>query len=95
MRVLKMLVILLIMAAGAVFAVLNPQPVGLDYYFGTLELPLSVVVVAALAVGALIGMLAGLGAMLGLRRENSRLRRRERLAAAEVNNLRTIPIKEH
>jgi len=90
-----MLVILLIMAAGAVFAVLNPQPVGLDYYFGTLELPLSVVVVAALAVGALIGMLAGLGAMLGLRRENSRLRRRERLAAAEVNNLRTIPIKEH
>ena len=95
MRVLKMLVILLAMVAGSVFAVLNPQPVGVDYYFGKFELPLSVVVVAALGIGALLGMLAGLGAMLGLKRENSRLRRRERLTAEDVSNLRTIPIKEH
>ena len=95
MRVLKILVILLVMAAGAIFAVLNPHPVSVDYYFGEFVLPLSVMVVAALGIGALLGMLAGLSAMLGLKRENSRLRRRERQTAEEVNNLRAIPIKEH
>jgi len=94
MRVLKMLVILLVMAAGAIFAVLNPHPVSLDYYFGKLELPLSVVVVATLGVGALLGMLAGFGAILALKRENSRLRRRARQTADEVNHLRPIPVKE-
>ena len=94
MRVLKILLILLVMAAGAIFAVLNPHPVRVDYYFGRLELPLAVVVVSALGGGALLGMLAGLSAVLGMKRENARLRRRERLTAEEVNNLRTLPIKE-
>ena len=95
MRVLKILVILLLTAAGAIFAVLNPHPVLVDYYFGRLELPVAVVVVAALGGGALLGMLAGLRAVLGMKRENARLRRRARLTAEEVNNLRTLPIKEH
>lgn len=94
MRVLKMLIILLVMAGGAIFAVLNPRPVSLDFYFGELELPLSVVVVAALGIGGLLGMLAGFTAMLAAKRENARLRRRERQQAEEVNNLRTIPVKE-
>jgi len=94
MRILKMLVIVLVMAAGALFAVLNPHPVRLDYYFGKLELPVSVVVVATLGIGALLGMLAGFSAMLALKRENARLRRRERQTAEEVNNLRAIPLKE-
>lgn len=94
MRVLKILIVLLVMAAGAAFAVLNPHLVTLDYYFGKFELPLSVVVVAALGIGALLGMLAGVRAIVTLKRENARLRRRERQTAEEVNNLRTIPIKE-
>ena len=48
----------------------------------------------ALGVGALLGMLAGLGSILGLKRDNARLRRREKLAVEEVNNLRSIPIRE-
>jgi putative membrane protein len=95
MRVVKVLVILLVMGAGAAFAVLNPLPVNVDFYFDRVELPLSAVVVGAFASGAVLGMLAALGAMLGLKRENSRLRRRERLATEEVNNLRRIPVKEH
>lgn len=94
MRVLKILIVLLVMAAGAIFAILNPHAVSLDLYFGKLELPLSVVVVAALGIGAMLGMLAGFSTMLALKRENTRLRRRERQTAVEVNNLRAIPIKE-
>jgi putative membrane protein len=94
MRLLKLLVILLLMALGAALAVMNPENVLVDYYFGRRELPLAVMLLGALGVGALLGMLAGLGTILGLKRDNARLRRRERLAVDEVNNLRSIPLRE-
>ena len=94
MRLLKLLVILLLMALGAAFTVMNAVNVPVDYYFGQRELPLPVVLLVALGVGALLGMRAGLGAILGLKRDNARLRRRERLAVEEVNNLRSIPLRE-
>ena len=94
MRLLKLLVILLVMVLGAAFTVMNPVNVPVEYYFGQRELPLPVLLLGALAVGALLGMLSGLGAILGLKRDNARLRRRERLAVEEVNNLRSIPLRE-
>lgn len=94
MRLLKLLVILLLMVLGAAFAVMNAVNVPVDYYFGRRELPLPVMLLGALGLGALLGMLAGLGAILGLKRDNARLRRQERLAVDEVNNLRSIPLRE-
>ena len=94
MRLLKLLVILLLMVLGAAFAVMNAVTVPVDYYFGRRELPLPVMLLGALGVGALLGILAGLGTILGLKRDNARLRRRERLAVEEVNNLRSIPLRE-
>jgi putative membrane protein len=93
-RLLKLLVILLLMALGGAFTAMNAINVPVDYYFGQRELPLPVVLLGALGLGALLGMLAGLGTILGLKRDNARLRRRERLAVEEVNNLRSIPIRE-
>ena len=95
MRFLKLLFILLVMLVGAAFAVMNAEPVQLNYYFGSRELPLSVVLVGAVCVGALFGILAGLGAIARLKRENAALHRRARIASQEVNNLRTIPLKDH
>ena len=94
MRFLKLLIFLLIMLAGAAFAVMNATRVDLDYYFGTAAVPLSVVLLGALCVGALLGILASLGVVAGLKRENSSLRRKVQLASQEVNNLRSLPIKE-
>lgn len=93
MRFLKLLFILLVMLVGAAFAVMNADIVNLNYYFGTVELPLSVVLVGAVCLGALLGMLAGLAGLAGLKRENSSLRRKVRLASQEVDNLRAIPLK--
>lgn len=95
MRYLKLIFILLIMMIGAAFAVMNAEPVRLNYYFGVQELPLSVVLVGAVGLGAILGVLATLSGSLRLRRENMSLRHKARIARQEVNNLRSIPIKDN
>ena len=94
MRFFKLLFILLVMLVGAAFAVMNAENVNLNYYFGSTDLPLSVVLVAAVCVGAVLGMLAGLAGLASLKRENASLRREARLATQEVKNLRTMPMKD-
>ena len=58
------------------------------------NLPLSVVLVGAVCIGAVLGMLAGLAGLASLKHENANLRRAARLASEEVKNLRTMPIKD-
>jgi len=94
-RYLKLIFILLIMMIGAAFAVMNAETVQLNYYFGVKEFPLSVVLVAAVALGAILGVLATLGSSLKLRRENMSLRHKAKIARQEVNNLRALPIKDN
>lgn len=94
MRILKLLLILIIMMLGAVFAVLNAEPVAFNYYFGSRELPLSLIITAALGAGVLIGVLSGIGMLFGLKRENVSLKQHARLASEEVKNLRNMPLQD-
>ncbi len=95
MRLIRLILFLLVMLVGAALAVMNADLVNLNYYFGSRELPLSVLLVGAVFVGAILGMVAGLGGMMRVKRENANLRRQARLASEEVNNLRSLPIKDH
>ncbi|MCP4995112.1 MAG: LapA family protein [Gammaproteobacteria bacterium] len=95
MRFLKLLFLLLVMMIGAAFAVMNADVVTLNYYFGSRVLPLSVVLVGAVAVGSLIGVVAIMFRVIGLKRENAELRRKAHLASQEVKNLRAIPLQDH
>lgn len=95
MRYIKLIFILLIMMIGAAFAVMNAETVRIDYYFGVQELPLSVILVAAVGLGAILGVLATLSGSLRLRRENMSLRHKAKMARQEVNNLRALPIKDN
>ena len=94
MHIIKLFFIITIMMLGAVFAVLNAEPVLFNYYFGSRELPLSLIITAALGAGVLIGILSGIGMVLGLKRENASLKQRARLANEEVKNLRSIPLQD-
>lgn len=94
MRILKLILLLLVMVIGAAFTVMNAETVPFNYYFGRTEAPLSLVLVVALGLGVLLGILAGLGILMEVKMENAALRRKARLAAEEVNNLRSIPLKD-
>ncbi len=94
MRLLKFLAFLVVVLLGLAFGWRNPHPVDLDYYYGVSHPPLALALTGALIAGALLGILAGLGLVLRLKRENAELRRKARLAAEEINNLRSIPIKD-
>ena len=95
MWIIKSLLLLLVVALGAALAVLNPASVQFDFYFGNLQLSLALIMASALAIGALLGVVAGLLGSLALRRENTQLRRRLELSRQELKNLRTLPVNGH
>lgn len=85
---------LLVIIFGVVFAVLNATDVQLNYYLGSIELPLSLVLVLAMIVGAILGILASLSFIIGSRRNATKLKRSVEIAEKEIVNLRNIPIKD-
>ncbi len=94
MRLIKLLILLVLIIIGAAFAVHNGTSVTLNYYFGSLDLPLSLLLIATLSIGAIAGMFSATGTILRLKRENAALRRKTKVVAEEVENLRAIPLKE-
>lgn len=94
MRFIKLLLVLAVMILGAAFTLMNADTVVVNYYFGSRELPLSVVMVGVLCAGVLLGVLGTLGRLFGLKRENAELRRQARIASQEVKNLRALPLKD-
>lgn len=93
-RVVLLILALAVVAVGVVFAVLNADVVALNYYFATAQLPLSLILVIAFACGATLGVIASLGIVVKLKRNNRRLKRNAELAEKEVTNLRNLPMKD-
>ena len=93
-RLVGFLFLVALVVIGLSFAVLNSQPVSLNYYFGYRDIPLSMVVVLSLAVGAVIGVLVSAGLILKLRAQLASVRRKLRQAAKDADHLRVLPVKE-
>jgi lipopolysaccharide assembly protein A len=93
-RVVRAIVIVALIAIAVLLTWVNLAPVELRYLVGATEIPLPVALWCSLALGALLGILACVGRILRLRRENHQLRKAIRLAETEVNNLRNLPIKD-
>lgn len=94
-RILNIVFYLLLIILGLVFAVLNSELVALNYYFGSHDVHLSIVMVISVCIGALIGVLVSLAQIMKARREISKLKKSVQLTEKEVANLRTIPIKDN
>jgi putative membrane protein len=92
-RLIYTVIIFVIVILGVVFAVLNAELVHLNFYFGAMQLPLSLALVLATLVGAVLGILASTHLILKNKREVSRMRRSADIAEKEIANLRAIPIK--
>ena len=93
-RLLTWILVLLVLVAGLSFGVLNAGAVPLDYYWGRAEVPLSLALAVAFALGVALGMLGCLSVVVRQRREVARLRKAVRVAEQEVENLRTLPIRD-
>ncbi|MBI1732478.1 MAG: DUF1049 domain-containing protein [Gammaproteobacteria bacterium] len=85
-RVIGLLFILLVLLVGVAFHLGNDQPVALNYFLATVELPFSLWLLLALALGAVLGLLACLPGLVSGRLQIGRLRRRvQGLEAREQN----------
>ena len=93
-RMLSIAFMLIIILAGIVFAVLNSTSVELKYYFGMVQVPLSLIIVLSIISGAMLGIVASMSQLLRAKRRIARLKKSVQLAEKEVTNLRTIPIKD-
>lgn len=93
-RLLSLITLFLLIALALGFTVLNAGPVDLDFYLGRFSVPLALVVVLAVLVGAVLGMLVSMGVVLRQRRQAKRLQRQLDTAETEVRNLRQIPLRD-
>ena len=94
LRLIYISLSLIVIIFGVAFAVLNAESVQLNYYLGSIHLPLSLVLVMAMIVGALLGIFASLSLIIGSRRNATKLKHTVEVAEKEIVNLRNIPIKD-
>lgn len=94
-RLLGFLFLVVLIVLSLSFAVLNSQPVALNYYFDDRDIPLSMVVVLSLAAGVVIGVLVSASLILRCKAQSSQLRRKLRNAVKDSDQLRVVlPAKE-
>lgn len=93
MRIISYLILLLIMLIGLTFASLNSNIVTFNYYLGTLDIALSLLLVGAFGIGIFLGLFAAVTPWFRVKRDNMRLKSRLKVVEKEVENLRSIPIK--
>ncbi|MGD8484979.1 MAG: LapA family protein [Thioalkalispiraceae bacterium] len=94
LRLFYIIFSLIILITGISFAVLNADTITLHYYFGELAIPLSLTIISAVIIGALLGIIASSSIIIRLKRDNAHLRKTSELAEKELTNLRTMPIKD-
>ena len=93
-RLVYFILALIVVIFGVVFSVLNADTVPLNYYLGSVEIPLSLALILSMIVGALLGIFSSLGFIIASRRSASKLKRSVEVAEKEIVNLRNIPIKD-
>lgn len=92
--IFRLILILAIVLTGLALHLQNDQPVTLRYYLGAIELPLSLVLVLTLILGAALGALASLPLIFRLRRQRRGLEKQLKNSARESKNLRITPLRD-
>ena len=93
-RIIIFAIVVLVALVGLSFALINAETVTLNYYFGSIQAPLSLVIVIALAAGAAMGVIASMWVVIGQKRELAKLHKAVKGAEKEITNLRSLPMKD-
>ena len=94
MRIFSFIMIIIVVTLGSTFAVLNADNVNFNYYLDQTSLPLSILLITSFALGCVIGVLSSLVAIFKAKMAYYRLKQRLLLAEKEIENLRTIPLRD-
>ena len=92
MRILMTVFYLLLVALGVSFAALNANVVQLNLYVTALTMPVSVLMIAMLGMGIIVGFLLFTGHYWRLKAECHKIKNQLRLTEKEIKNLRAIPL---
>lgn len=93
-RVITIVIFIAVFILGAGFSAINTSPVAINFYLGTVTLPLAVLIVLAILVGAVLSATALSVSALRLRYENRRLNKKLSVSEQEINSLRILPVKD-
>ena len=93
-RIIYLILTLVVTLFTVTFTLLNSQPVKVNYYFGSYEIDLLIVVVICLVIGAFLGVMAALGKIFSLKQEMSRKEKKIKITEKELENLRSLPLKD-
>jgi putative membrane protein len=93
-RIVTIIIFIIVFAVGIAFSAINNDPVTINYYLGTLSLPLSIVVVLSIVFGLILGALAIFVGTIQLRYENRRLQKKLDVSEQEINSLRILPLTD-
>jgi putative membrane protein len=94
MRIISYLILLIIMLIGLTFSALNPTEVVFNYYLGSKSVALSILLVVVFGMGIFLGLLISLFSWLRIKGDNMWLKSRLKNVEKEVQNLRSIPIRD-
>ncbi len=95
MRYISLTFWVVVVILGAIFAIQNSQSIKIYYYFGHSEIYFPLLLLLLLAFGTLLGACAILPIYLKKSNTARKLRYKDKQLEQEVNNLRTIPIKDN
>jgi lipopolysaccharide assembly protein A len=94
MRIFLIIFYLLLILMGVSFAVLNATPVSLNLYVTTYSMPVSVLITLAIGLGVLIGSFLVITKYWRVKIELHKIKSQLKLKEKEINNLRSIPLKD-
>lgn len=94
MKIFGFIIILILLVLGVTFALLNATPVSFHYYIGVKEIPLSILLVLSFVLGLVIAFIVMSISILRLKAQKRSLNKRLKLIQKEIDNLRSLPVKE-
>lgn len=93
MKLIKILFALTIILLSVGLSLLNPDIISFNYILGAVELPVSVLMLSAFALGLLVGCIMLLIAIGRVKLQLSKSQKALKLAKQELEKLRIMPIK--
>lgn len=94
MRIIMTIFYLLLVFVGISFAGLNAQTAHVNFYFTSLNIPVSVLIILMLGIGILFGLLLFLWRYWRLKTECRKIKNQLKLTEKEIKNLRSIPLQD-